>query len=113
MSPGGNARLQPLTPPPSGQLESQYLVPSNSASPYPPIHYELENIPHMTPHSQTTFSSPESRQVLIDPYDREPYGPTFHGQEPYHGGFQGQQAQVLDVPHVGTLPADAPRLLVF
>ncbi|MCJ1266765.1 hypothetical protein MMC22_006650 [Lobaria immixta] len=93
MWPGGKAEFQPLTSPLSDQLESQYPEPSNSAPSYP---YNFENIPHMLPHSQTTFSSSESRQKLIDPYGRGPYGPTFHGQEPYQRAFQGQQIQGIN-----------------
>lgn len=93
MSPEGRAELQPLTSPLSGQMESQYPMPSNSASSYP---YNFENIPHMPPRSQTIFSSSESCQKLIDPYEREPYEPTFYGQEPYQWAFQGQQIQGIN-----------------
>lgn len=107
MSPPEKAKPQPLTPPLSDRLEQQYLVPSNSASPYQPSPYEFEDIiPHLPSHSQTTFSSPEPRQVHIDPYGHGPYRTTYHGQEIQPNTFHGPPNVGLDVQFVGILPTD-------
>lgn len=113
MSPLGRAKAQPqpLTPPLSDRLEHQYLLPSNSASPYQPSPYEFENIPRVPSHSQTTFSSPDSRQLQIE-YGHEPYPKMFHGPKgTYQNTPHGQQDLALEVQYVVILQTNAPAPL--
>lgn len=113
MSPPGRAKPQPqpLTPPLSDRLEHQHLLPSNSASPYQPSPYQYETIPHVPSHSQTTFSSPDSRQVQIDPYAHDPYQKMFHGPKTYQNTPHGQQDLALEVQYVGIRQTNGPKLL--
>ena len=109
MSPSGKAKqqAQPLTPPLSDRLEQQYLVPSNSASPYQPGPYEFENVPRVPSHSQTTFSSPDSRHVQIDSYGHGPYQKVIHGPNPYQNTPPGH----ADAQYVSILQTNGPKLL--